>query len=269
MRVLVGTSGYSYKEWKGPFYPADIDNSGMLAFYGSRLPTVEINNTFYRVPKLAVIRSWAAQVPDGFRFVLKASRRITHQFQLAGAADVVSFHFRMARELGDKFGALLFQLPPHLTKDAPRLETFCAWLPRDARVTFEFREPSWYCDEVYDILRKYNAALCGGDPEEVPDAPPIVSTADFGYLRLRRDDYSDEELAQWSERIVAQPWSEAFVFFKHETMGPLLALALDAVCGGRPRDLAKVSSARPGVAAVRNPLPDVRARTRKRRSKSG
>jgi uncharacterized protein YecE (DUF72 family) len=260
VRVLTGTSGFSYSDWKGSFYPADIRARGMLASYASRLHSVEINNTFYRMPRADIVRGWAAQVPDDFRFVIKASRRITHMRQLVGADDVVRLLVDVARELGAKLGPLLFQLPPVLKKDAARLEAFCASLPAGVRAAFEFRDWSWYSDDIYEILRAHGAALCGGDPEEVPQAPPIVATADFGYIRMRRDDYSESEIAGWAERILSQPWTEAYVFFKHEAMGPFLALALDARCTGRRSTLAKTRGAirkatakakKPDVAAAR------------------
>ncbi len=224
MDLLVGTSGFAYKEWKGSFYPEKFPASGMLRFYAERLPAVEINNTFYRMPKPAVLEGWAAQVPEGFRFVLKASRRITHHKRLKDAEDEVGFLYRTAATLGERLGAILFQLPPYLHKDLARLERFLAGLPSAHAAAFEFRHPSWFEDDVVDRLRDAGAALCCADTGEGNDAP-LAATAEFGYLRLRRTGYDEAELGRWVQRISAQPWERAFVFFKHEDAGVGPALA--------------------------------------------
>jgi uncharacterized protein YecE (DUF72 family) len=266
MRVYPGTSGFSYQEWKGGFYPADIESTRMLQVYSSRLPTVEINNTFYRMPRAEMVRGWGAQVPDDFRFVIKASRGITHFKQLVDTGVAVGWLYKAVDALEHKLGAVLFQLPPHLEKDGSRLQAFCEILPKDRRSVLEFRHASWYCEEIYDILRAHGVALCGGDPEEVPDAPPIVATANFGYLRLRRDDYIDSEIVEWSQRILGQQWNDAYVFFKHETVGPALALALGAVCAGRPSGLAKTrTAAGPAVAKARDVKPPAKPKRVRRR----
>jgi uncharacterized protein YecE (DUF72 family) len=234
MRVAVGTSGYSYKEWKGSFYPEDLPASEMLRFYASRLPAVEINNTFYRMPRSDVLAGWAEQVPDGFTFVLKASQRITHQKRLKDATEEVDYFFRVATTLGDRLGPVLFQLPPNLKKDLPRLEQFLALLPAGSRSAFEFRHASWFDGDVLAALRSQGASLCVAEDEDL--AAPLESTADWGYLRLRRPDYGEEELTRWAERIRAQPWREAFVFFKHEEAGAgpkLAARLLDLLGAGR------------------------------------
>jgi uncharacterized protein YecE (DUF72 family) len=227
-RVLAGASGYSYKEWKGPFYPADLKNDDMLGYYAERLPAVEINNTFYRMPKRSVLEDWAGRTPPGFRFVLKASRRITHMARLKDCKDSVDYLFGNAAALGDKLGPVLFQLPPYLKKDLPLLENFLAMLPESARAVLEVRSSSWHDDAVYDLLRARNAALCTADRDDPDKNTPLVPTADFGYLRLRREDYTDAALHAWAERVCAQPWSEAYVFFKHEDQGaaPRTALRL-------------------------------------------
>jgi uncharacterized protein YecE (DUF72 family) len=214
MRVHVGTSGYSYKEWKGTFYPKDLPAAGMLRFYAERLNTVEINNTFYRMPSEKMLEGWAAEAKAGFTFALKAPQRITHQKRLKDAGEVVLTFARVALALGEKMGPLLFQLPPNMKKDAPRLEAFLALLPPSVRVTFEFRHASWFDDEVLDTLRKHHAALCAAEGEEL--VSPVVPTADWGYLRLRRTDYTDDSIAAWAKTLRAQPWSEAFVYFKHD-----------------------------------------------------
>jgi len=230
MRVRVGTSGYSYKEWKGTFYPEDLPASEMLRYYAGRHDTVEINNTFYRMPTTKLLEAWAEQVPREFSFVLKAPRRITHQKKLAGAADDTAALLRSAEAMGERLGPFLFQLPPWLKKDAALLGDFLALLPGGTRAAFEFRNASWFDDETYDILRSHGAALAVSDTDG-EDEPPIVPTADYGYLRLRRAGYDDSALAAWAERIAAQPWSAAWVFFKHEEAGagPRLASSFRAL----------------------------------------
>jgi uncharacterized protein YecE (DUF72 family) len=217
MRVLAGTSGFSYKEWKGSFYPDDLQADHMLAYYAERLPAVEINNTFYRMPKPALLESWAAEVPPEFRFVLKASQRITHFKRLKETASEVEYFFGVASTLGERLGPVLVQLPPNLKKDLPRLEAFLATLPAGARPAFEFRHASWFEDDVFEALRNKGAALCVAEDEEL--ATPLVSTAGWGYLRLRRQDYDDAAVAAWADRVRGQFWSEAYVFFKHEDAG--------------------------------------------------
>ena len=217
MRVLAGTSGFSYKEWKGSFYPEDLPAEDMLAYYSARLPAVEINNTFYRMPKPSMLEGWAAQVPAEFRFILKASQRITHRKRLKEAGDEVAYFFQTAATLGERLGPTLFQLPPNLKKDLPRLESFLTVLPEGARVAFEFRHASWFEEDVFSVLRTHGSALCVAEDEEL--ATPVVATAPWGYLRLRRQDYDDAAVAGWAEKVRAQPWSEAYVFFKHEDAG--------------------------------------------------
>jgi uncharacterized protein YecE (DUF72 family) len=219
LNVLVGTSGYSYKEWKGRFYPKDLKDMGMLRFYAERFATVEVNNSFYRMPSPELVARWEGEVPPGFRFVLKAPRRITHEKRLHDVADTVERFLDVASRLGEKRGPLLFQLPPYFKKDAVRLRDFLQLVPRGVRAAFEFRDASWEDEEVTDSLRAAGAALCLADTDEGPAAPVLVPTADWGYLRLRRADYDDDALRAWAGRIRAQPWGEAFVFFKHEDEG--------------------------------------------------
>jgi uncharacterized protein YecE (DUF72 family) len=223
MRVRVGTSGFSYKEWKGSFYPEDLPASEMLRFYAGKFPTVEINNTFYRMPKSEMLAQWAEQVPDGFTFALKAPQRITHIRRLKEASDSVDFFFRVASTLGDRFGPTLFQLPPNFKQDLPRLTDFLATLPPTARCAFEFRHESWFQQPVYEALRAAHCALCLAEDETL--ATPRVATTGWGYLRLRRQDYGEEQLLDWAAAIRAQPWEEAFVFFKHEEEGKGPAIA--------------------------------------------
>src|SRR5215475_3528891 len=207
MRVLAGTSGFSYKEWKGSFYPEDLPAAEMLSYYAARLPAVEINNTFYRMPKPALLESWAAEVSPEFRFVLKASQRITHFKRLKEAGSEVEYFFGVASTLGDRLGPALFQLPPNLKKDAPRLEAFLQTLPAGVRAAFEFRHASWFEDDVFEALRARGAALCIAEDEEL--ATPLVSTAGWGYLRLRRQDYDAAAVGAWAEKARGQAWSEA------------------------------------------------------------
>jgi uncharacterized protein YecE (DUF72 family) len=227
MRVRVGTSGYSYKEWKGSFYPAELKEADMLRFYAERLSTVEINNTFYRMPTLPLLDRWSGEVPEGFTFVLKAPQRITHRKRLLDTGDDVGYFFKTASALGPKLGPVLFQLPPFLKKDLPRLTDFLALLPAGRPVAFEFRHASWFDDGVYEALRARGAVLCAADTDEAgEEAMPLVPTTGWGYLRLRRADYDEAALQAWADRIHAQPWEQAFVFFKHEEAGKGPALAL-------------------------------------------
>lgn len=219
MRFFVGTSGYSYKEWRGPFYPEDIKPPEMLGYYSSQLKAVEINNTFYRMPKREVLEGWAEKVPDGFSFVLKVTRRITHFKRLKpSASEELSYVLETAGVLGDHLGILLFQLPPNFKQDLERLTEFLEIVPTDFRCAFEFRHASWFDDDTFAVLGEKNAALVIADTGGEND-PPVTATADFGYLRLRREDYSDEELQEWAARIREQPWSSVHVFFKHEDAG--------------------------------------------------
>ncbi len=220
MQLRVGTSGYSYKEWKGSFYPPDLKDSEMLRYYASRLGAVEINNTFYRMPTRALLEKWAADVPSGFTFVLKASQRLSHRKRLRDCAGDLRYFLETAQVLGERLGPVLFQLPPNLKKDSARLADFLALLPEGARAAFEFRHDSWFDEETYATLRQGRAALCAADTDESGAAgPPLLPSCDWGYLRLRRADYSDADLQGWVERVKALPWSQAFVFFKHEDAG--------------------------------------------------
>jgi uncharacterized protein YecE (DUF72 family) len=231
MNVRVGTSGYSYAQWKGSFYPADLKAADMLRYYAERFPTVEINNTFYRMPSAAMLERWAAETPESFSFVLKASRRLTHEKRL-NDEEGTAYFFRMATVLDGRLGPTLFQLPPFFKKDVARLRDFLAQVPEGRQVAFEFRHASWFGSEVYDALRAKGAALCLADTDEAPD-PALVATSDWGYLRLRRADYDETALDAWAQRIRAQPWKEAWVFLKHEDAGkgPAFAARLIAQLG--------------------------------------
>lgn len=224
MNLYVGTSGYSYKEWKGSFYPKDLPHKQMLRYYGEHFRTVEINNTFYRMPKSAVLETWANDVPADFRFVLKASQRITHIQRLKDTDDNVAYLLKVTATLRQRLGPLLFQLPPNLKKDIGRLRSFLALLPSDCRAAIEFRAASWFDDEVFDLLREHQVALCIAEAEDDLEVP-FMSTAPWGYLRLRLADYSDAELKTWAKRLRDQNWQDAFVFFKHEEAGKGAAMA--------------------------------------------
>jgi uncharacterized protein YecE (DUF72 family) len=226
-QLLAGASGYSFKEWKGNFYPQSIKPDAMLAWYGERLPTVEINNTFYQMPRASVLENWAKSTPAGFRFAIKASRRITHFARLKPetAADSVDFLYRNLAALDVKRGPVLFQLPPQMKKDLPRLTAFLALLPEGHGAAFEFRNASWFDEDVYDALKAAGAALCVSEREDnVP--PPLVETAPWGYVRLRLESYSEEDLRKWAQRLAATAWRETYVYFMHEPTAPEYARKL-------------------------------------------
>jgi uncharacterized protein YecE (DUF72 family) len=242
----IGTSGFSYPEWRGSFYPEKFPAKKMLDFYAQRLRTVELNNTFYRMPKPELLRGWAEGTPAGFLFAPKASQQITHRQKLSGSTDSTEYLFRALTALGEKLGPVLFQLPPFLRKDLPRLTDFLALIPRGTRVAFEFRHASWFDDAVYQALAEREVALCIADSEEL--ATPLVATTHWGYLRLRRMDYDDAAVALWAGRLRPHPetgpreptdqkasaatgfarWESAFIYFKHEEagQGPVLAAKL-------------------------------------------
>jgi uncharacterized protein YecE (DUF72 family) len=216
MTLYCGTSGFSFAEWKGPFYPEKLPAKEMLAFYAQRLPTVEINNTFYRMPRRAMLEGWIGQVPDTFRFAIKAPRRITHVKQLADCREEAGYLFETLEALGERLGIVLFQLPPHARADASKLDAFLQLLPRGVPAAFEFRHPSWRSEVVHETLARHGAAWVtadneGGAPAELP------KTAAHTYLRLRAESYDDESLKAW--KSACAEFEQAFVFFKHEEGG--------------------------------------------------
>ena len=215
MKIYVGTSGYGYAEWKGIFYPEKISPKKMLRFYSDRLSTVEINNTFYHMPKESVLASWSEQVPEDFIFALKAPQIITHMKQLKNAGNETEYLFSSLSVLGAKLGPVLFQLPRSFHADRTALESFFALIPGNMSCAFEFRSTSWLTVEILDLLRERKFSLCIADTDENP-AGDIIRTAPWGYLRLRHIDYTDDDLSKWKARILAQKWERAFVFFKHE-----------------------------------------------------
>jgi uncharacterized protein YecE (DUF72 family) len=234
VRVLAGTSGFSYDEWHGRFYPAELPANARLMHYSARLPSVEINNTFYQTPKAELLERWRDAVGPDFRFALKAPRRITHMQRLKGSAESLAYFWNAAAVLGEKLGPVLFQLPPFAKKDLGVLADFLAGLPAGLRPAFEFRNPSWFDDEVYALLSSHGAALCAGDSDEDARSPPLVATTDFGYLRLRAPSYDAAGLRAWRDRIRAEPWERAYVYLKHEVLGPDYAAFLAAIAEGGP-----------------------------------
>jgi len=217
--IRIGTSGYSYPEWRGSFYPAGFPTSQMLAYYADRFWTVEINNTFYRLPSEKVLAEWADQTPPGFVFTLKAPRRITHEARLRDCEEITTLFCARAQTLGSKLGVLLFQLPPWFKKDLAILDAFLEQMPSGVRAAFEFRNASWLADDVYDRLRAKNLALCIADTADA--TTPIISSADYGYLRLRDEGYQESDIRDWAETIRRQAanWRDVFVYFKHEEAG--------------------------------------------------
>jgi len=231
VQFLVGTSGFSYPAWRGTFYPEKLPASGMLAYYAGVFPAVEINNTFYRMPAPTLLAGWTEQTPAGFRFVLKAPQQITHKLRLKDAAEPAREFVRRSEALGAKRGPLLFQLPPNLKADLARLETFLAALPAGIEPAFEFRHASWFQEDTWAVLRKHDAALCVAQTGELDT--PLVATAGFGYVRLRREEYTDHDLTEWAGRLRAvEGWQRVYVFLKHdEGRAPALARAFLGALG--------------------------------------
>src|SRR5262245_45967593 len=218
MQFFVGTSGYSYKEWKKKFYPEGLSQEDMLSYYARHFSTVEINSTFYRMPKAGAFRSWARQVPDDFRFAFKAPQTITHRKRLKGVGRETKSLLRLVAALKRPRAPLFFQLPPNFKKDLPRLEAFLDLIGSETRAAFEFRHASWFDDEVFRALQRKSIVLCIADMDDSPP-PPLVGTAGWGYVRLRRKHYTKKHLGEWIERLKSQNWTEAYVYFKHEETG--------------------------------------------------
>jgi len=227
MDLYVGTSGYSYAAWKGKFYPNNLPIKQFLGHYSEQFRAVEINSTFHGLPTAAVVKGWASNVPADFKFALKAPQQITHSKRLKDAGELVSSLFEVVGALKERLGPVLFQLPPKSKKDVPRLREFLAQLPSQRRSAFEFRDRSWFDEEVFGLLRDHQGALCIADAEGDLQVP-FVATADWGYLRLRLPDYSDRELKRWVKWVREQKWRDTFVFFRHEDSanGPRMAKRL-------------------------------------------
>jgi len=235
MKILTGTSGYGYKEWKGNFYPDKLSADKMLGFYSSRLPVVEINNTFYRMPTADVLHSWAQQVPGGFIFAIKAPQIITHIKRLNNVKEETNYFFKTISTLDKKLGPVLFQFPGSFRENLSLLTEFLDLIPPKTPCAFLFRNKSWFHEETYSLLRKENLVLGLEDTDENP-IQDIIRTAGWGYLRLRRTDYTDIELSQWAKKVLDQDWKKAFVFFKHEddeaARGPQLAMNFSELVNG-------------------------------------
>jgi uncharacterized protein YecE (DUF72 family) len=232
MRFFVGTSGYSFKEWKGHFYPEKLPQKAMLGYYANRFTSVEINNTFHKFPTESIVNSWAEQVPKSFRFVLKARQIITHFRRLQNAERYTDDFIRIASVLKERQGPILFQLPPNFKKDIPRLDAFLSYIGGRVKSAFEFRHESWFDDEVFNSLRAHEAAMCIADADDLPTAH-VVRTASWGYVRLREEGYTDKNLRDWIEEIRSQNFDEAYVFFKQEDAGagPKLAARFAELAG--------------------------------------
>ena len=228
MKTWIGTSGFQYAEWKGLFYPEDLAASKMLPYFAERLATTEINYTFHRIPSPKTIENWIRQTPENFRFALKAPQKITHSAKLRDCQDTVDYFCRVIGQLGTRLGPVLFQLPPYLKKNADVLGAFLRELPA-MRAAFEFRHESWLDEEVFALLRDRNVALCIADTEKL--STPVVATSDYGYLRLRRVDYSGDDVARWADVVrEKQPnWQETFIYFKHEESGTAPRLAAQMI----------------------------------------
>jgi uncharacterized protein YecE (DUF72 family) len=248
IEIRAGTSGYSYKEWRGAFYPPEVHQDEWLSYYASKLPAVEINNTFYRMPRKHVVETWRDSVPESFRFVIKASRRITHQSRLNNAAESTGYLLERTEVLGERLGAVLFQLPPFMRCDLDRLRSFQDLLPADLPVAFEFRHDSWLGDEVDQALQDRGHARvlshdAGSDDLELMTGP-------LCYLRLRDSNYTPAALARWHRKVAVSGAKHAFVFFKHEDAagGPRMAAEFLAV--------AEAEAAAPKRAARKKDVPE-------------
>lgn len=225
MRVFTGTSGYSYKEWKGSFYPEKFSEKNMLGYYSQHFNTVEINNTFYKMPKKDVLLSWKNQVNDDFRFVIKANKRLTAFKNIEDIKDSFKWFCDNIDVMGKSLGVVLFQFPPFIKINTEKLEGLLSIRPDTLKSAFEFKSSTWFTEEVFGLLRSRNCALTISETDEEKD-PELIHTADWGYLRLRRADYNPEILKSWSEKIYMQNWNEAYIFFKHEdeALGPKFAM---------------------------------------------
>lgn len=219
-RILTGTSGYSYKEWKGSFYPQDLAQTKFLEYYAEHLPTVEINNTFYRFPSQKMLEDWRTRTPDAFRFAIKANQRITHTSRLQDVSEVTRDFLERCGALGDKLGPILFQLPPNLKRDDERLDGFLAGVPRGARCALEFRHATWFDEAVYAKLSGAGVALVISEDDK--GSAPRLATADFCYVRLRKDEYDEDAQADWAAWFAAQSQAgrDVYAYLKHDQSGP-------------------------------------------------
>jgi uncharacterized protein YecE (DUF72 family) len=236
MSIWVGTSGFSYKEWKGIFYPPEVRDTGFLSYYASRLNGVEIDSTFYRMPTASMLEAWAGATPASFRFAVKASQKITHRERLVVPSESLSYLVDLLPRLGERLGVVLYQLPPNFRCDLKRLEAFLAALPASPRSALEFRHVSWFCDDTFQMLEQRGVALCINDTEDFDS--PVRLTAKHTYVRLRRESYSPEERSVWKKRLsgFADDGVDVFAFIKHQDNpeAPLIALDFaDGLAGPR------------------------------------
>jgi uncharacterized protein YecE (DUF72 family) len=229
--IRIGTSGFSYKEWCGSFYPEKIAGPKMLAFYAQHFPTVEINYTFRAMPRRQMLEKWCGETADTFRFSLKAPERITHHARLRDVQDQVGYFIETAQALGERLGPTLFQLPPGFKKDLPVLRDFMSALNGKMKAAFEFRNKSWLDDETFAALKDAGCALCIAESDKL--ATPVMRTAGYAYLRLRKENYQDSDLAAWAEKIrgLSAECDEVYVFLKHATGAPGLVERLTALVG--------------------------------------
>ncbi|MFO7446498.1 MAG: DUF72 domain-containing protein [Ignavibacteriaceae bacterium] len=231
MNFYTGTSGYGYKPWKGKFYPKDLPDNKMLSYYSGNFPAVEINNTFYSMPKKSILESWIKEVSKDFKFILKAPGEITHKKRLKNCEEELKYFLETSASLKKNLSGFLFQLPPNFKKNIETLENFINLIPKKTKVTFEFRNDSWFDDETYDCLRKRDFALCTADTDEKPAG--IINTASWGYLRLRKESYDNKELKEWYKKIKSCDWKDVYIFFKHEDKanGPRFAKQFIEIAG--------------------------------------
>jgi uncharacterized protein YecE (DUF72 family) len=225
-RVWFGTSGFSYKEWRPIFYPEGLPEKQFLTHYASRLNSVEIDYTFYRMPSAKTIDAWKAATPEDFKFTIKASQQITHRQRLKVPSDALDYFMSVVPGLESRLGVVLFQLPPFLKCDRQKLEAFLSVLPRGVPAAFEFRHESWFADDVYQLLRSHNVGLCIHDADD--HTTPLELTARLTYIRLRRSEYDETRRKEWQDRIRgwARDGIEVFAYIKHEDNpnAPLIAL---------------------------------------------
>ncbi len=235
-KIYAGTSGWSYPSWKPAFYPAKLASGKFLSYYATRLNSVEVNYTFRRFPTEKLLEGWIAATPGDFKFALKAHQMITHIKRLRDTGDWLTRFFSSLRPLEDahRLGPVLFQLPPNLKCDVPLLKSFLEELPPGIHPAFEFRDTSWFCEEAYAALRAKKAALCQAESEKLET--PAVQTAGFGYLRLRKEQYSPKELAQITSRVreLGSAGGGVFVYFKHEET-PEGAICAEQLLSTSPR----------------------------------
>jgi uncharacterized protein YecE (DUF72 family) len=226
MKLFIGASGYSYPKWKGKFYPEKFPENKMFEYYSQNFSSVEINATYYRLPDKKVFESWEQQAPENFKYALKAPQQITHFKRLKDAETELESFINNSKILNKKRGPLLFQLPPNFKKDIDLLKKFIKNI-HESFITFEFRHSSWNDADVFKVLSEKNFSLCIADTDENL-IEEIISTADWGYLRLRKKEYSPKDLAAWKEKFISQNWKEVYIYFKHEdeANGPKFAKIL-------------------------------------------